>query len=453
MAGARLVWALLALRSFTSTLAVPGRTEWPPAAALNGILPPWLSLPDGEDILKQFDLSETQLNQQQTVQIVNIPGYANWTETGWNVRLHGAAYRDPPLTTQQLNEAAKPFVPGLDYDTMNDSMKLQARNLTGGIVTVPTDGVYISFDFVYNRNSIATVSYPGPTDGWGEYDAFVQVAVADGIVPTGNVTINTQGVELFNNVSISGNASTYLVPTQGITLVSDVDDILRVTKIWNPQEGLQNTFVYPFQPWMSMSAVMNRWDATIPNLHFHYLTTTPIKVARPYMSFIYGNYPLGSFDVRPLNFTTLDQTFSIRKVNLQRVLETFPYRKFVLLADTSNWDVMKQYPAMAKEFPGRVQCILIRNVTATDTSDYFPYDTSGFKDLDNSTYMFFRTPDDIAGLNFANGDCRNSSVPQNVTFAWQGVENLLNAAPANTVPSGHNLVALLGLFLGVTILF
>ncbi|QRW13227.1 hypothetical protein RhiLY_12226 [Ceratobasidium sp. AG-Ba] len=412
MAGARLVWALLALRSFTSTLAVPGRTEWPPAAALNGILPPWLDLPDGEDILKQFDLSETQLNQQQTVQIVNIPGYANWTETGWNVRLHGAAYRDPPLTTQQLNEAAKPFVPGLDYDTMNDTMKIQARNLTGGIVTVPTDGVYISFDFVYNRNSIATVSYPGPTDGWGEYDAFVQVAVADGIVPTGNVTINTQGVELFNNVSISGNASTYLVPTQGITLVSDVDDILRHVRRDEP---------------------MGRDDSQ-PTLPLSY-------------------YPPSNFDVRPLNFTTLDQTFSIRKVNLQRVLETFPYRKFVLLADTSNWDVMKQYPAMAKEFPGRVQCILIRNVTATDTSDYFPtdaiclkYDTSGFKDLDNSTYMFFRTPDDIAGLNFANGDCRNSSVPQNVTFAWQGVENLLNAAPANTTPSGRKLVALFGLF-------
>jgi len=185
----------------------------------------------------------------------------------------------------------------------------------------------------------------------------------------------------------------------------------------------------------------------MPNLHFHYLTTTPIKATRPYMSFIYGNFPLGSFDIRPLNLTTLDQTFAIRKVNLQRVLETFPSRKFVLLADTSNNDVMKQYPAMAKEFPGRVQCILLRNTSATDPSDYFPYDTSGFKDLDNSTYMFFRTPDDIAGLNFANGDCRNASVPQNVTFEYQGVPNLLNGASSKAPSYALNIIFLLGLAL------
>ncbi|KAG9127068.1 hypothetical protein FRC07_000791 [Ceratobasidium sp. 392] len=442
MAGTRLISALLALHYAASILAVPGRMHWPPAAALNGVLPPLLDLPDGKDVINEFGLNETQLDQQQPVQVLNIPGYANWTETGWNVRLHGATYRAPPLMTAQLDAAAKVFVPNLDYDSMNETMKVQARNLTGGIATVPTEDVYLSFDFVYNRNSIATVSFPGPTDWNGEYDGFVQVAVADGIVPTGNATINTQGVELFNNVSISGNASTYLVPTQGITLITDIDDILRVTKIWNPDEGLLNSFVYPFQPWMNMPDVLNRWDAVIPNLHFHYLTTTPIKVARPYMSFIYGRYPLGSFDVRPLNITTLDQTISIRRVNLQRVFETFPYRKFVLLADTSNQDVMKQYPAMAKEFPGRVQCILLRNTSATDPSDYFPYDTSGFRDLDNSTYMFFRTPDDIAGLNFANGDCRNASVPQNMTFEWQAVSNLLNGAPAMSTPLGLILLTL-----------
>ncbi|KAG8718870.1 hypothetical protein FRC08_004158 [Ceratobasidium sp. 394] len=437
MASNRLLCTLLALLSFTPTLAVPGRTPWPPAAALNGVLPPLLKIPDGDDVIRQFGLSRTQLYQQQVVQILNIPGYANWTETGWNVRLHGTAYRDPPLGTAQLNDAAKPFVPGLDYDTMNDTTKIQARNLTTGIAAVPAEeGVYLSFDFVYNRHSIATVSYSGPTDDQGEYDAFVQVAVAHGTVPDGNVTINPQGVELFNNVSISGNASTYFVPTQGITLITDIDDILRDTKIWNPGEGLRNSFAYPFRPWMNMPDILNRWDATIPNLHFHYLTTIPIKLARPYMSFIYGRYPLGSFDVRPLNAKTLDQTFSIRKANLHRVFETFPYRKFVLLADTSNQDVMRQYPAIAKEFPGRVQCILLRNTSATDPSDYFPYDTSGFRDLNNSTYMFFRTPDDIAGLNFTNGDCRNASVPQNATFEWQAVSNLLNGAPARSSPLG-----------------
>ena len=53
---------------------------------------------------------------------------------------------------------------------------------------------------------------------------------------------------------------------------------------------------------------------------------------------------------------------------------------------------MRDYPAMATEFPGQVQCILLRNTSNSDPGDRFPYDTSGFKDLDNSTYMFFVVP-------------------------------------------------------------
>ena len=47
---------------------------------------------------------------------------------------------------------------------------------------------------------------------------------------------------------------------------------------------------------------------------------------------------------------------------------------------------------MATEFPGQVQCIFLRNTSSTDSGDKFPYNTKGFKDLDNSTYMFFNVP-------------------------------------------------------------
>jgi hypothetical protein len=139
------------------------------------------------------------------------------------------------------------------------------------------------------------------------------------------------------------------------------------------------------------------------------------------MDFIYSHYPLGSFDTRPLNFTTVDQTFAIRKFLLDRILQTFPNRRFVLFGDTSNSDVMTDYPDAAKAYGNRVMCILIRNISATDNTDKFPYNTKGFQGLDTNRYMFFRTPDDLAGLDFGNGDCKNGSVPQSVTFGWQNL--------------------------------
>lgn len=140
------------------------------------------------------------------------------------------------------------------------------------------------------------------------------------------------------------------------------------------------------------------------------------------MQFIYHTYPAGSFDTRPLNFTTVDQTFAVRKTLLTKVIQTFPQRKFVLVGDTSNNDVMHDYPGLVATFPGQIACILIRNTTATDPGDRFPYDTSGFEALKQEQYMFFTTPDDLLGLDFANGDCRNNSaVMGTVTFGWQGL--------------------------------
>lgn len=74
---------------------------------------------------------------------------------------------------------------------------------------------------------------------------------------------------------------------------------------------------------------------------------------------------------------------------------------------------------MAKVFPNQVQCIFLRNTSVTDDADKFPYDTSGFKDLKTSQYMFFKVPDDLKNLDIANGNCLNATIPQNVTFGVQ----------------------------------
>ncbi len=76
---------------------------------------------------------------------------------------------------------------------------------------------------------------------------------------------------------------------------------------------------------------------------------------------------------------------------------------------------------MAHQYPGQVQCIFLRNTTATDPGDRFPYDTSGFKGLNQSQYMFFLNADDLTNLDISNGHCYNSSIKQNVTFSYQGL--------------------------------
>ena len=45
---------------------------------------------------------------------------------------------------------------------------------------------------------------------------------------------------------------------------------------------------------------------------------------------------------------------------------------------------------MVNDYPGQVQCILLRNTSSTDSEDRFPYDTKGFQGVNDSLYMFFK---------------------------------------------------------------
>lgn len=279
---------------------------------------------------------------------------------------------------------------------------------------------------MYQRGGSQNITMPYNTTLEGDFDAFVVLKNTTGpnngyLIP-GNETSKIQTLNVYaEGKNNSGNATAYLVPSKGITIVSDIDDILRVTKIYEPKEGLLNTFARPFTPWMNMPDIYANWSSSVKDLHFHYLTTTPEQATRNYMSFIYNTYPLGSFDTRPLNFSDVSATLSIRRFLLDKVFQTFPDRKFILVADTSNSDVMKDYPAMYKDYPGQVQCILLRNTSSTDSGDKFPYNTKGFKDIPQKNYMFFHVPDDIAKIDIANGGCYNSSIKQNVTFDYQGL--------------------------------
>lgn len=284
----------------------------------------------------------------------------------------------------------------------------------------------------------------------GDFDAFIKLKNTTGpdnghLLP-GNETSRIQTLNMYAEGTNSGNATAYLVPTEGTTIISDIDDILRVTKIYDPKEGLLNTFARPFTPWMNMPDIYSNWSSSLSDFHFHYLTTTPEQVTRNYMDFIYKTYPLGSFDTRPLNFSDVSATLSIRRFLLDKIFLTYPQRKFILVADTSNPDVMKAYPALYKDYPGQVKCIFLRNTTATDDSDHFPYDTSGFEGIPKEHYMFFNVPDDLTNLDVENGHCLNSSIEQHVTFEYQGLPFGLgdDSAAGMVAPPGMPTLAIAG---------
>lgn len=323
------------------------------------------------------------------------------------MRFHGNVFKQPNISQSKLDDLANIFLIDTSVEKLPPDQAAQARNLTSEIFVLQQKNQNVTFNLKPAPSAGASgepggggavtpdggeqqIKFPTPTTSEGDFDGFIQIK-GEGL-DDGNITNNIQRLNVYTEGSINGNATAYLVPTSGLTIISDIDDILRITKIYQPKEGLLNSFARPFVQWKNMPEIYANWSRSIPGVHFHYLTTTPEQVTRNYMDFIYKTYPGGSFDTRPLNFSDVDETLSIRKFLLQKIIQTYPQRKFVLVADTSNSDVMKDYPQMATDFPNQVQCILLRNTTATDDGDKFPYDTKGFKDLNQQSYMFFNVP-------------------------------------------------------------
>ncbi|KAI9820419.1 MAG: hypothetical protein M1832_003752 [Thelocarpon impressellum] len=419
-----------------------------PSYVASGVPNFFQDFPVGGDVQKSLGLDDAQISALPT-QVINVPPYANWTDQGWNVRFHGNVFKQPDIPQEKVDELADKFLIDTSVKDLPPNQAAQARNVTRSIFVLQQDDETVTFTLepasgagssgqqggsgaVTPGGGSQQIRFPVPTTDQGDYDGFVPIANTSGGLQPGNATSSIQRLNVYTIGTDTGNATAYLVPTEGVTMLSDIDDILRVTKIYQPKEGLLNSFARPFTPWLNMPEIYANLSKSLPNMHFHYLTTTPEQITKNYMQFIYAAYPGGSFDTRPLNFSDVSATLSIRKFLLTKVFQTFPKRKFILVGDTTNSDVMRGYPELATDFPGQVLCILLRNTSATDPENKFPYDTSGFKDLNTNSYMFFNVPDDLKNLDLANGQCVNATVKQEVTFGVQGLPFGLGKKGAGT---------------------
>ena len=325
-------------------------------SGLGSDIPSWVAsgvpnffqgFPTGDDVVSSLGLNSQELAALPT-NALNIDPYANWTNSGWNVRFHGNIYKQPNTSVADLNRFANVFLIGTDIDSLPPSQQDQARNLTAEIMIVQQGNVAVNTIHIEPAAAQGGTGQPGGGGGVqapggnqdvtlpynttveGDFDAFVPIA-SNGLL-AGNATSEIQRLNTYIDGATLGNSTAYLVPPTGLTFISDIDDILRVTKIYEPKEGLLNSFARPFTPWENMPEIYANWSASLPNAHFHYLTTTPEQVTRNYMQFIYSTYPGGSFDDRPLNFSDVSATLSIRKFLLTKIFQTFPQRKFVLVA-------------------------------------------------------------------------------------------------------------------------
>ncbi len=170
--------------------------------------------------------------------------------------------------------------------------------------------------------------------------------------------------------------SVRLGAARGLSLISDIDDTIKVSEVTDKQALLANTFLRPYQAVPGMAAVYRRWAAD--GAVFHYISPSPWQLFPAPSPFLAEqDFPAGSFHLK--TFRLKDRTFldlfaapAAYKVPLiEGLLADFPGRHFVLVGDSSEQDP-EIYAAVAARHPERVRHIFIRDVSpGGDAADRF----------------------------------------------------------------------------------
>lgn len=187
---------------------------------------------------------------------------------------------------------------------------------------------------------------------------------------------------------------------EGISVISDFDDTIKVSEAMNKKALMRNTFHRPFEPVEGMSAVYRRW-AEKKGAMFHLVSASPWQLYGPIKDFLYSqDFPASTVHLKAVRWkdrslmALFQSPGDYKRKAIPPLIERFPNRNFVLVGDSGQNDP-EAYAEMARKYPKQVVKILIRDVTgeAADAPRY----RETFKGLPAEKWQIFREPDEIRG--------------------------------------------------------
>lgn len=160
----------------------------------------------------------------------------------------------------------------------------------------------------------------------------------------------------------------HLVPRTGISIVSDIDDTVKLTDYLNKKEFYKNTFIREFQPVPGMMEHYNKCKTEYENCCFHYVSASPYQLFEELNKFFQRmGFPAATFHLKRirvkdkslLQLLADPQDYKLRQI--EPLLKAFPNRKFIFVGDSGEKDP-EVYTELFQKYPDQIEKIWIRNI-------------------------------------------------------------------------------------------
>lgn len=188
-----------------------------------------------------------------------------------------------------------------------------------------------------------------------------------------------------------------LVPAQGLSVISDIDDTVKVSHVTDRARLMASTFVDDFSAVPGMAPLYAGWAKAGAALHF--VSSSPWHLYAPLTQMLdaagFPKATLALKHIRLKDATILDLFRDASKTKpplIEALLAAYPGRQFVLVGDSGELDP-EIYANIHRRHPGRIVQILIRNVTGATPSD--DRCRKVFDGLDPALWQLFDAPEDI----------------------------------------------------------
>ena len=195
--------------------------------------------------------------------------------------------------------------------------------------------------------------------------------------------------------SFTGTA--LLIPPQGRSIISDIDDTVKITNVLDRKRMLEATFVKPFVAVPGMASLYQTWASEGEAVHF--LSSSPWHLYAPLAAFLQeAGFPPATVTLKKarLTDTSIQYLFADPTKNkppeIEALLKAYPQRTFILVGDSGEKDP-EIYADFWRRYPARIERVFIRNVTGAKPDD--ARFAQVFAGLDAARWQLFLSPDEL----------------------------------------------------------
>lgn len=336
-------------------------------------------------------LPTTSLRPDDFVVLFPTAAHLNDDGSAWIVPIHGWVFE--PETDDPLRRAA--------IAAVTKAIGVEPSSVEATIL-----GERLRPFLVDNkRNRLVTLRVAGyehqlgPTDPQGHFVGEIRVAreVARGAMRSGGLDLEV--VSSKHSSGVFRGRSLLLEPV-GFSVISDIDDTVKVSHVLDKAELLKNTLLREFQAAPGMSELYRTFETQ--GAVFHYVSCSPWQLYPAITQFLRGNsFPESTFELKRFrlkdssvgDFFAGPEVFKPRSIDA--LLRAFPKRRFGLIGDSGEKDP-EIYGQIAREFPDQIAWIVIRNVT-DESADSVRF-VQAFRDLERTRWHLFTDPGTLRRL-------------------------------------------------------